>query len=131
MHGDHLDLDAEILQFQFNLPGNGFKRSGRDIVFGRLRFIQQGQWWQIPFAGRAEQGDLLFFFYPGARFQLPDNRLDAWAVAGLFLDIFCPDGLYPFTARLAGSLVILQAFAQCAYGGKERQGDSTQPVYQG
>ena len=101
VHLDHVDLDPEIRQFQFDLARQGFQHLGAVSRFLLGRIIQQVQ--RRQFSGRQvlEQGALLFLLSPFAGLALGrhDLRLDLGLGLALLAHRIC---LANFTALRLG-----------------------------
>src|SRR3546814_11256308 len=71
---DHLRLDAEVLELEFDLPRQGFQRVLVVALGLRLGIVEQGQRRDAGAVADVEQRDLLLALCPVALFHLRRRR---------------------------------------------------------
>ncbi len=78
VHGDHFDVDAEVLELELHQARHRFQRFVRVRGFARTRIIQQSQRRQFAGLRRIEQRHLALFLGALALGRGRRRRLDAW-----------------------------------------------------
>ena len=77
MHGNHLDLDAEVTQLELDQSRHRLQCFVRIAGLAWRRIIEQREWRQLGGLHRLKQRYLLFLLHAFARLDRRNDRLDA------------------------------------------------------